>query len=95
MVLGRLNTNDWRQGDNRKCISPDVCVMCMRDSESHEHPFMYCLMARSSLVQVVWVGGETCIIPRRVEEFNMISHVGFGRSRDASLLWDCAVFILL
>lgn len=33
-------------------------------------------------------------MPRSVEELIMISHVGFGRSRDASLLWNCAVFSL-
>lgn len=66
----------------------------MRASESLEHLFMHCLMARI-WCKLFGVQGETCIMPRSVEELIMISHVGFGRSRDASLLWNCAVFGLL
>lgn len=74
-------------------LSLDVCVMCMRASESHEHLlilFMHCLMARI-WCKLFGVRGE----PRSVEELIMISHVCFGRSRDASLLWNCSIFGLL
>lgn len=33
-------------------------------------------------------------MPRSVEDFCMIKLLGFGRSRNVSLLWDCAVFSL-
>ena len=49
--LGRLNTNDMHQRCRLyKSLSSDVCVMCLKDSESHSHLFLHYSMGLAVVV---------------------------------------------
>lgn len=45
--LNRINTNDFLQTRRpNKALSPNVCMTCLRSSETSSHLFLRCKMAR-------------------------------------------------
>lgn len=75
VVVNRVNTNDLLQIRwPHKALSPNVCVLCFKDAETHIHLFLHCPVAREMWSRLLAYSGEHWVVPQQVDNF---------------LIWEC------
>lgn len=96
MVLNKANTNDLLQIRRpHMALSPNVCVFCFKEEETHSHLFLLCPMARKMRSRLLAFSGEQWVAPKRVEDLLNIGLFGFSKNKDNRSLWKCALFSTL
>lgn len=78
---------------SHKVLSPNVCITCLRDEETHSHLFLHCPVAREMLSRLLALSGACWLAPKQVDDFLMIGWLGFGNSKDKKVFMEVCSFL--
>ena len=91
-VFNRINTNDILQFEDYIRLFPLMCVMYGMSSESVSHLFLHCPMVVFLWNTLFGIFGKWWVSPATLDQLLLISFAGFGRRKEAKLLWQCAIY---
>ena len=95
-VLNSINTNNVVQKRRPlTALSPNMCIMCGLDFESGAHLFVHCPMARSTKNKLFGIFRESGVCPMDLHHFLLTKLRGFGSCKDAKILQQSLVYVLL
>lgn len=95
-ALNKINTLDNLQKRRpHKALSPNVCIICLKNAESVAHLFLHCEVARYLWSRLFIIKGESWVCTESLLSFLAMDKVGFGGSKEKRILWECACFAII
>lgn len=73
-------------------LSPYVCIMCMRQSETNCLLFLHCQVAWDIWNKLFGIANENWVCPVDLGSFFAINFFGFSTRKEHRILWKAAVF---
>lgn len=75
-------------------LSPDVCVLCIKNGETHSHLFLHCTMAWKLWANLMNNFVLTWVAPSMVEMFMNSNIQGVGVRKEAKTLGNVLFFLV-
>ncbi|RVW92839.1 LINE-1 retrotransposable element ORF2 protein [Vitis vinifera] len=92
----KVNTNDMLQLRRPyKAISPDICMLCMKQGETVDHLFLHCPLTMGLWYRLFQLTKIDWVPPRSIFDMLSTNFNGFGSSKRGIVLWQAACIALL
>ncbi|RVX05099.1 hypothetical protein CK203_020224 [Vitis vinifera] len=92
----KVNTNDMLQVRRPyKALSPDICILCMKQGESADHIFLHCSLTIGLWHRLFQLAKMDWVPPRSILDMMYIKFNGFGSSKRGIALWQAANIALI
>ena len=92
----KVNTNDMLQLRRPyKALSPDICMLCMKQGETVDHLFLHCPLTMGLWYRLFQLTKIDWVPPRSICDMLSTNFNGFGSSKRGIILWQAACIALL
>lgn len=93
IIHQRLNTNEMLELRRpHHALSPDVCVLCLRDSVTHSHLFLHCNLAWKLWTKLFRLFSLVWVLPPIMGTFISSIIYGVGLRHEAKPPWQGVIF---